>query len=222
MKRQSYFNQLLNAPAASSAPVLRPPRLLFRANIGSADLQMPATTGHPPVRPSTDRPSPDRHRAGPAPETPHVAQDQPQSEAAPILEIVPATVEPKREQAPWPMPAVSGDPVIAHETVAPEPSSRREAPQRAQSRSETQSRLAAIERGPADRPAMAEPAAARRQTIAFAEPGSGLRIGTLEVRVSAPPVASAPMKTPKPPAPPQRAAPQPIARPFPAFGLRQS
>ena len=221
MKRQSYFNQLLNAPASSSAPVLRPPRVLFRTNAGSADLQMPALSARPPVRPSPN----------PAAKIPEIAKDPPQSEIGPTLVIAPATAEPKPKQAPQqpapPMLEASAGPMTYPETLAPEPSSPREPQRRTQPKSEIRSRPAATEAATetaaVNRPATVEPAtaAARRQMVASPEPGGGLRIGTLEVRVTAPPPAPAQTKPSKPP-PPRRAAPQSIARPFPAFGLRQS
>jgi hypothetical protein len=213
MKRESYFNRLLNAPVSSTAPVLRPPRALFRTTVGSVDLQMPAVTAHP---------SP-----GPSPQIPHIVKNPPQSAAAPSLEIVPVAAEAKQGHTAWQVSATpdpSAAPVITTETVAPEPSRPRAPAQRAQSKSEIQTEPAAIEMAPAVRPLMAEPAptAARRQTTASAEPSGGLRIGTLEVRVAAPPVAPSQTKPPKPPPSPRRAAPQSIARPFSAFGLRQS
>jgi hypothetical protein len=217
MKRESYFNRLLNAPVSSTAPVLRPPRALFRTTVGSVDLQMPTVTARPPARPGPD----------PSPQIPHIVKNPPQSAAAPSLEIAPVAAEAKQDQTVWQvsaMPEASAAPVITPETVAPEPSRPREPAQRAQPKSEIQTKPAAIETAPAVRSSMAEPAlaAARRQTIASAEPSGGLRIGTLEVRVAAAPVAPSQTKPPKPPPSPRSAAPQSIARPFSACGLRQS
>jgi hypothetical protein len=53
-------------------------------------------------------------------------------------------------------------------------------------------------------------------------PAAGLQIGTLEVRVAAPPVAPAQARPALPRPPPAASAQSRIARPFAAFGLSQS
>jgi hypothetical protein len=62
-----------------------------------------------------------------------------------------------------------------------------------------------------------------RRTAAAETAGAGLRIGTLEIRVAAPPAASQAKARSVEPQPVSPASPAPrIARPFAAFGLSQS
>lgn len=211
MKQRSYFSRLLNASASTGAPVLRPPRALFRASAASVDLQMPSVIDRPPARPVPVPASQMAQMAGTPPPM-----------AASVFGADSVAVEAGQEQAKWPASATA-EPAVPPRAVEPQPSMLQEPPPRAQPKPEIRNK-AAVQPPTFVRSPTAEPGAAapRHPAMASSAPSGGLKIGTIEVHVAAPPGTPTQTKPPKPRPPARHAASQRIARPFAAFGLRQS
>lgn len=257
MRRPSYFSQFVPAPSSlTAAPLLQPPRLLFRGGPSGVDMVVPRPASTAPTEPGAAMP-PDfetrpagRSRADGEPPTKQAPATPAQASAAirrapmPFPEGSRPAVPTVREAAP-PNRALS--PTSARPVLAPAGSSAAAAPPAMRAASEAASapattvssaRLAAP---PADLPPASSRAASPvlppraqaassipislppRRAAAGGAPDAGLRIGTLEVRVAAPPAAPQANARPSQPRAAAPAIPAPrIARPFAAFGLNQS
>ena len=257
MRRPSYFSQFVAAPASRiAAPLLQPPRLLFRGGPSGVDMLMPRPASVTPeeLEPATpadfERRSGRSRRPDPEPPTTQAAATPTQTPAT--LRRVPAAFPegsgravlterkaalPNRSLSP-----TSARPVLAPAGLSAAPAAlptKRDVSEAASAATAARSVPLAVP--PADLPPAPSRAASSalpprpkaalpipiplppRRGAAGGTPDAGLRIGTLEIRVAAPPTAPRANVTPIQPRAAAPATPAPrIARPFAGFGFNQS
>lgn len=259
MRRPSYFSQFVAAPASlTAAPLLQPPRLLFRGGPSGIDMVVPRPASTTPTEPGAAMPPDFETRPGrrgrsdgeppttQAPATPTQASAAIRRVPAPLPEDSRPAVPTVREAA---LPNRSLSPTSARPVLAPAglsaaaaaPPAMRAASEAAPAAATAMAPSARLAAPPADLPPASSRASSsvlppgsqaaspiptpltQRRGAVGGTPDAGLRIGTLEVRVAAPPAAPQANARPIQPRAAAPAIPAPrIARPFTAFGLNQS